>query len=372
MKIAIVHDYLNQYGGAERVVEVLHEIFPEAPIYTSVYLPDNLPDSFKQMDIRTTFMQGFPFIDKLYKKYLMFYPFAMRNLNVKKYDLIISSSSSFAKGVKKGKNALHICYCYTPTRFIWYYDFYIKKERFNKITSFLLPLFIRFLKRWDLKVIKGVDKFIAISKNIQEKINKCYNRDSVIIYPPVDLSKFNILDYGNEDKGDYFLIVSRLNSYKNLDLVVKAINKVSLNLKIIGTGPYRQELERISNGNKKIEFLGRVTDEELKRYYAGCRALIFPGEEDFGISPLEAQALGRPVIAFAKGGALETVINGETGLFFNEDNEDSLAAAIEYFIKIENKFDTSKIRNHALKFDKEIFKSNFKKYIDDFTINILE
>jgi len=369
MKIAIVHDYLNQYGGAERVIEVLHEIFPEAPIYTSVYLPDNLPDSFKQMDIRTTFMQGFPFIDKLYKKYLMFYPFAMRSLNVKKYDLIISSSSSFAKGVKKGKNALHVCYCYTPTRFIWYYNFYVKNEKFNRITSLLLPLFIRFLKRWDLKVIKGIDKFIAISKNIQKKIKVCYDRDSVVIYPPVDLSKFNILDSIDENKGYYFLIVSRLNSYKSLDLVVKAINKLSLNLKIIGTGPYRQELERMAKGNEKIEFLGKVSDEELEKYYAGCRALIFPGEEDFGISPLEAQASGRPVIAFAKGGALETIINGETGLFFKEGNENSLKEAINYFIKIENKFESSKIRAHALKFDKEIFKSNFKKYIDDLTIN---
>ena len=368
MKIAIVHDYLNQYGGAERVVEVLHEVFPEAPIYTSVYLPDNLPDSFKQMDIRATFMQGFPFIDKLYKKYLMFYPFAMRSLNVKKYDLIISSSSSFAKGVKKGKNALHVCYCYTPTRFIWYYNFYIKNENFNKIISFLLPLFIRFLKSWDLKVIKGIDKFIAISKNIQKKIKIYYGRDSVVIYPPVDLSKFNILDANNENKGDYFLIVSRLNSYKNLDLVVKAINKLSLNLKIIGTGPYRQELERIAKGNRKIEFLGRVTDEELKRYYAGCRALIFPGEEDFGMAPLEAQASGRSVIAYAKGGALETIIKGETGIFFKEDNEDSLAEAIKQFVKIEDKFEPQKIRAHALKFDKEIFKINFKKYIDELMI----
>ena len=369
MKIAIVHDYLNQYGGAERVIEVLHEVFPEAPIYTSVYLPDNLPESFKQMDIRTTFMQGFPFIDKLYKKYLMFYPFAIRSLNVKKYDLIISSSSSFAKGVKKGKNALHVCYCYTPTRFIWYYDFYVRKERFNKIISFLLPLFIRFLKRWDLKVIQGIDKFIAISENIQEKIKTCYRRDSVVIYPPVDLSKFNISDENNENKGDYFLIVSRLNSYKSLDLAVKAINKLSLNLKIIGAGPYRQELERMAKGNEKIEFLGKVSDEELKRYYKGCRALIFPGEEDFGISPLEAQASGRPVIAFAKGGALETIITGETGLFFEEGNENSLEEAINYFIKIENNFKSSKIRAHALKFDKEIFKTSFKKYIDDLTIN---
>ena len=365
MKIAIVHDYLNQYGGAERVIEVMHEIFPEAPVFTSIYQPENMPDSFKKMDIRVTFMQKFPFLDRFYKKYFMLYPIAMKSLKVKDFDLIISSSSSFAKGVRKRKNAVHVCYCYTPTRFVWYYNSYIKKENFSKIIStFLLPLFIKSLKKWDLRAVEGVDKFIAISNHIKNKIKACYKRDSEVIYPPVDFEKFNIRQ-ASKERGSYFLVVSRLNAYKNIDMAINACKKINQNLKIIGTGLYLKELKKIAGDSKKIEFLGRVSDEELSNYYSGCRALIFPGEEDFGISPLEAQASGKPVIAYAKGGALETIIDGETGIFFKEDNEDSLSESISDFISMENKFIPEVIRKHALKFDKEVFKKSFKAYIDN-------
>lgn len=365
MKIAIVHDYLNQYGGAERVIEVMHEIFPEAPVFTSIYQPENMPDSFKKMDIRVTFMQKFPFLDRFYKKYFMLYPIAMKSLKVKDFDLIISSSSSFAKGVRKRKNAVHVCYCYTPTRFVWYYNSYIKKENFSKIIStFLLPLFIKSLKKWDLKAVEGVDKFIAISNHIKNKIKACYKRDSEVIYPPVDFEKFKINE-ASKERGSYFLVVSRLNAYKNIDMAINACKKLNQNLKIIGTGLYLKELKKIAGDSKKIEFLGRVSDEELSSYYSGCRALIFPGEEDFGISPLEAQASGRPVIAYAKGGALETIIDGETGIFFKEDNEDSLSESISDFINMENNFIPEVIRKHALKFDKEVFKKSLKAYIDN-------
>ena len=365
MKIAIVHDYLNQYGGAERVIEVMHEIFPEAPVFTSIYQPENMPDSFKKMDIRVTFMQKFPFLDRFYKKYFMLYPIAMKSLKVKDFDLIISSSSSFAKGVRKRKNAVHVCYCYTPTRFVWYYNSYIKKENFSKIIStFLLPLFIKSLKKWDLKAVEGVDKFIAISNHIKNKIKACYKRDSEVIYPPVDFEKFKINE-ASKERESYFLVVSRLNAYKNIDMAINACKKINQNLKIIGTGLYLKELKKITGDSKKIEFLGRVSDEELSSYYSGCRALIFPGEEDFGISPLEAQASGRPVIAYAKGGALETIIDGETGIFFKEDNEDSLSESISDFISMENNFIPEVIRKHALKFEKEVFKKSFKAYIDN-------
>ena len=365
MKVAIVHDYLNQYGGAERVIEVMHEIFPEAPVFTSIYQPENMPDSFKKMDIRVTFMQKFPFLDRFYKKYFMLYPIAMKSLKVKDFDIIISSSSSFAKGVRKRKNAVHVCYCYTPTRFVWYYNSYIKKENFSKIIStFLLPLFIKSLKKWDLKAVEGVDKFIAISNHIKNKIKACYKRDSEVIYPPVDFEKFKINE-ASKERGSYFLVVSRLNAYKNIDMAINACKKLNQNLKIIGTGLYLKELKKIAGDSKKIEFLGRVSDEELCSYYSGCRALIFPGEEDFGISPLEAQASGRPVIAYAKGGALETIIDGETGIFFKEDNEDSLSESISDFINMENNFIPEVIRKHALKFDKEVFKKSFKAYIDN-------
>ena len=358
MKVAIVHDYLNQYGGAERVVEVLHELFPDAPIYTSIYIPNNMPGSFKKMHIETSFMQKLPFLNKHFKKYLLLYPKAMETFNLKEYYLVISSSSAFAKGIITGRETCHICYCYTPARFIWEYNNYVNKENFGKITSRILPFIIRKLKYWDLKTVGRVDHFIAISENIKNKIKKYYKREAEVIFPPVEVSKFKVLN----NTEDYFLIVSRLNAYKNIDIVIKAFNKLHLRLKIIGRGPYRKVLENMKKG-KNIEFLGRVEDKELVKIYSKCRAFIFPGEEDFGISPLEAQASGRPVIAYAKGGALETIIEGTTGLFFRENSVGALIEVINKFIEIENKFDKKVIRENALRFDKKKFKMKLRKFI---------
>ena len=360
MRLAIVHDYLNQYGGAERVIETLHELYPDVPIFTSIYTPKTMPDSFKGMNIKTTFMQRFPLKEKYYKYYLLFYPRAIESLDVSGYDIILSSSSSFAKGIKPGNGALHICYCYTPTRFIWNYRNYIRKEGLTRIVYKVLPLLINNLKKWDLNTVSRVNHFIAISNNIKDKIKKFYKRDSLVIYPPVDISMFEI----GEETEDYFLVVSRLNSYKNIDLVVKAFNDNGHKLKIVGVGPFRKTLEEMAQG-KNIEFLGRVSDDELIKLYGGCRALIFPGEEDFGITPLEAQASGRPVIAYAKGGSLETIIEGKTGLFFRDNHPQSLKGAIEKFIEIEDSFDKKAIRENALKFNKEIFKNNIKAFIDE-------
>ena len=213
MKLAIVHDYLNQYGGAERVIESLHVIYPDVPIYTSIYTPDTMPATFKGMDIRTSFMQRLPFLEKHFKYYLLLYPRAMESFNLSGYDVVLSSSSAFAKGVRTKKGALHICYCYTPTRFVWDYENYVKKEKLLKPVSIMLQLAVKRLKKWDLETIFGVDYFIAISNNIKDKIRKYYNRDSLVIYPPIETSTFDM----QKSTGDYFLIVSRLNSYKNLD-----------------------------------------------------------------------------------------------------------------------------------------------------------
>ncbi len=360
MKVAIVHDYLNQYGGAEKVVEILHEIFPEAPIYTSIYLSGNMPDCFRSMDIRTSFMQNLPFLNRHFKKYLLLYPKAMKSFDLKEYDLVISSSSTFAKGINTGKKTCHICYCYTPTRFIWDHDNYIAKEDFGRIFKAILPLAVRKLKKQDLEAAKGVDHFIAISEIVKKRIKKYYGRESIVIYPPVETSKF--IGSGKDKK--YFLVVSRLNPYKKIDLVIGAFNKLPYELKVVGCGPYMETLKKMAK-SKNIKFLGKISDERLIKIYSECKAFIFPGVEDFGIAPLEAQASGRPVIAYAAGGALETVVEGSTGLFFKRQSVRSLIGSIEKFMKIENSFEPEAIRRNALKFDKEIFKSDLKKFINN-------
>lgn len=358
MNLAIVHDYLNQYGGAEKVVETLHELFPEAPIFTSIYLPEKMPESFKKMDIRTSFMQRLPFLDKHFKKYLMLYPKAFESFDLREYDVVLSSSSAFAKGVKCCPGSTHICYCHTPMRFVWDYDHYVDKENFNVLTRKMLPFFISFLKRWDVKTNTGINSFVAVSKSIQERIKKCYNLESTLIYPPVNVKHAKI----SLDVSNYFLVVSRLNPYKRIDLAIEAFNQLGLPLKIVGDGPQKKSLQAMARPN--IEFVGKVTNEALPEIMSHCQALIFPGKEDFGIVPVEAQACGRPVIAFASGGALETVIEGVTGLFFKEATVESLVRSIRKFDSIKNTFNPSTIRNNALRFDEAIFKKTIKKFVE--------
>ena len=365
MKIAIVHDFLNQYGGAERVIEALHVVYPDAPIYTSIYLSDNLPESFKKMDIRTSFMQKLPFLKKHFKKYLPLYPMAFESFNLKEYDIILSSSSAFAKGVQKATGACHVCYCYTPMRFAWDYDNYIAKECFGNLERQLLPFVISKLKKWDLETKDRVDHYIAISDNIRKRIKRCYGRDSSVIYPPVNTGNFKIA----RKVGDSFLVVSRLNAYKQIDIVINAFNGLKLPLKIIGDGPARKSLERSAASN--IQFLGKVDDIALAEHYAQCRAFIFPGEEDFGIAPVEAQAAGRPVIAYAAGGALETVIEGVTGVFFHEPNSESVAKAVRRLMEIERSFEPRKIRENAIRFDRAIFMREIKEYIHNLFSDVI-
>lgn len=356
MKIAIVHDYLNQYGGAERVVEVLHELFPEAPVYTSVYLPAEMPDTFKQMDIRTSFMQKFPWMKRHFKKYLMFFPKAIESFDFNGYDLILSSSSGWAKAAKHNKNILHICYCYTPMRWVWSYQRYVERENIPQAAEIILKYYIQRLKEWDLQTNNRVDKFVAISNLIQGRIKKWYERESIVIYPPVETRRFKIAD----TISNYFLLVSRLNTYKRVDIVVAAFNQLGLPLVIVGEGPDKSHLEKIAKPN--IKFLGRVSDPVVNEHCARCRAFIFPGEEDFGIAPVEAMASGRPIVAYAAGGALETVVEGVTGVFFKEQTP---AAIVEAVKKMQNMvFDCQQIRNQALRFDKEVFKQKIKEYIE--------
>jgi glycosyltransferase involved in cell wall biosynthesis len=355
LKIAIVHDYLNQAGGAERVVEVFHRMYPEAPIYTTIIDRSKLYDGLKDADIRITWMQRLPGILKHFKKYFMLYPLAIRSMDLREFDLIISSSSAYAKGIKKGSNAVHVCYCYTPMRFVWDYENYLKRENLGPVVKRLLPVFIKLLKKWDIESNKDVDYFIAISNEIKQRIEKFYHRDAQIIFPPVNVANYYISDIDE----DYYLIVSRLAPYKRIDLAIEAFNKSGKKLVVIGSGPAKQQLQKKANNN--ITFMGRLTDEEVAKYMSRCRAFIFPGKEDFGLTPLEANASGRPVVAFKGGGTLDTVKDGVTGVYFEGENPDEIVKAVERLESLS--FDKNTLRKHAEKFNDDKFIYEISKFI---------
>jgi glycosyltransferase involved in cell wall biosynthesis len=357
VKVAIVHDFLNQMGGAEQVVKVFREIFPEAPIYTSVYVPSAVCPSFRTADIRTSFMQRLPMIAKHARRYLPLYPYAFEMFDLSGYDIVLSSSSSFAKGVITPPDTCHISYCYTPMRFAWNYHTYIEQEPFSRLVKFCLPYVIHRVRRWDEITSNRVDYFIAISNEIRRRIWKYYRRDSDIIHPPVDTSKFTLSE---KDEG-YYLILSRLLPYKRIDIAIEAFNRLGLPLKIVGDG---RDLKRLKkNAGPTVEFLGHLSDSEMKRCLSECRALVVPGFEDFGLAPVEAMACGKPVVAYAGGGALETVIDGVTGKLFYEQNPESLAHAILTLDPAA--FDPYEIRAHAESFDVSMFKSHILNFITD-------
>jgi len=357
MKAAIIHDNLNQMGGAERVASVLHEMFPAAPIFTTVVNREILPPDLANADIRPSWMQRLPGLKKHFKKYLPLYPRAIESLDVKKYDLLISSSFAFAKSVIKGPNALHICYCYTPMRFAWDYENYVKRENFNIFYRSSLPLVIARMRQWDQQTKNRPDHYIAISSAVKARIERIYGKDAEVIFPPVDVQKYK----PQEQTENFYLIVSRLTFTKKIDLAVEAFNRLGLRLKIVGSGPFYKTLKGMARPN--VTFLGRLPDKEVADHYAACKALIFAGEEDFGLVPLEANAAGRPVIAFRGGGALDTVVEGLNGLFFAEKTSQSLIEAVKSFESGKYDFDPQQMRNHALRFDKEVFKDRIMSYI---------
>ncbi len=358
MKVALVHDYLNQMGGAERVVLAFHQLFPEAPLYTSIYDPQRVDAAFQQMDIRTSFMQKLPLVTKHHQPYLPFYPFAMESLDLRGYDLVLSSSSAFGKGVITGPETLHICYCHTPMRWCWNYREYVEREHLGKLARSVLPFLITGLRIWDQTSAMRVDHFIANSPVVAERIQKYYRRDAVVIPSPVEVSRFPFDPDTRVE--DYFLVVSRLIPYKRIDLAIEACNRLQLPLAIIGGG---RDLERLKHlAGPTIRFLGRLSDEEVAYYHAHCRALLFPGEEDFGITPLEAQASGRPVIAYGAGGVLASVVDGVTGAFFLEQTVESLASVLSSFD--ERSYDPKTIRNHALEFDLPRFHRRILQFIE--------
>jgi glycosyltransferase involved in cell wall biosynthesis len=358
MKVALVHDYLNQMGGAERVVIALHEIFPDAPIYTSIYDPARVDPAFQKMDIRTSFMQKLPLVTKHHQPYLPLYPFAMEQLDLRGYDLVLSSSSAFGKGVITRPETLHICYCHTPMRWCWNYEEYVERERLGKVARTILPFLITKLRTWDQISAMRVDHFVANSPIVAERIRKYYRREAMYIPPPVEASRFPF-DPTIEAE-NYFLILSRLVPYKRIDLAIEACNQLQLPLVIIGGGRDLERLKRMAGPT--IRFLGKLSDKEVIHYYTHCRAFIFPGEEDFGITPLEAQACGRPVIAYGAGGALATIIDGITGIFFHKQTVKSLMTALASFN--EHMFNPLVIHNHALEFDISRFQHRILQFIE--------
>jgi len=356
VKTAIVHDYLNQAGGAERVVGVLHDMFPSAPIYTSILDRASLWPSLKDADIRPSWMQHIPNITRDFKLYFPFYGYAIERFDLSAYDLVISSSSAFAKGAKVRAGACHICYCHTPMRFVWDYDRYMEREKVPRILQSLLPPVIRRMKTWDVRTCNRPHVYVANSSAGAERISRYYGRGSQVIFPPVDTSRQHLSDVDE----DYYLIVSRLNTYKRVDLAVDAFSKAGRPLVVIGDGPARHDLE--GRAARNVRFLGRLPDNEVAEYYSRCRAFVLPGEEDFGITPLEANAAGRPVIAYRAGGALDTVVPQRTGVFFEEQSVESLLRAVE---AIESKaWDKRLIRQHAARFSEQEFRRRFTEVVE--------
>jgi glycosyltransferase involved in cell wall biosynthesis len=334
-------------GGAERVAEAMHESFPSAPMYTTVALPQSLPERLRTADIRTSPLQHLPAMDRRFRHYFMLYPFAVENFDLSQYDLIFSSSSGYAKGVRRRRNAIHVCYCHTPMRWVWRYDDYVARERFGNFSRALLPMMLWPLRKWDLRASQQPNYYIANSRLVANRIKKIYGREAHVIPPPIDVNRFHM----SNEIDDYYLVLSRLMAYKRIDLAIEACKRMNRRLIVIGDGPDRERLEKL--GDDRIEFLGRQPDKIVNYYAARCRALLFPGEEDFGMAPLEANAAGRPVIAYRAGGAVETVEDQVTGIFFDQASSVSLAEAIEKFEGL--RFDQYTLRRHAERFDRTVF-----------------
>ncbi len=355
MRVALIHDWLTGLRGGEKVLEVLCELYPDATLFTMVYIPDSTSLIIESHPIRTAFTQKLPAVKSLYRWYLPLYPWAVESLDLDGYDLVVSSSHCVAKGVLTPPDSTHICYCHTPMRYVW--------DRFgdyfgNGVTARLVygPV-AHYLRKWDVASAERVDHFIANSKHVAERIQKYYRREADVIYPPVDTEVYVPAE---EEPEDYYLIVSALVPYKRLELAIDAFNKRNEPLLIVGTGPQEAKLKARAGPN--IRFLGGLSQQELRPLYQRCQAVLLPGVEDFGIVPVEAQACGRPVVAFAEGGALESVRDGETGVFFSESSPEALSDAIDRVSSL--RFNSNAVRSWAIGLSRLRFKDRVKTYID--------
>lgn len=357
MKVALVYDRINKWGGAERVLLALHKLFPKAPVFTSVYHPKQA-DWANDFEVKSSFLQQFPHVVRNHELYPFLMPIAFERFSFKEYDLVISLTSEAAKGIITQPGTKHICYCLTPTRYLWSgYGEYFQ----DRALRFFSKPVVSYLKKWDKVAALRPDAYIAISNEVKKRINKYYQREALVVYPPVTLTESNgKVKESNEE--EYFLIVSRLSKftrYKRIDLAIQACNELNLPLKIIGEGSWKKELEQMAGPT--IEFLGNVDDKKLSEYYRKSRGLLFPAVEDFGLTVVEAQGFGKPVIAFRGGGALETIKEGQTGIFFDKQTKNSLIHALQKFQTI--RFDSHVCRSNAQQFGHANFKKSFLKLV---------
>ncbi len=364
LKTAIVHEWLVNYAGSEKVVESLTNIYPEADIYTLVdFLDDDLRKIIlKGKRARTSFIQELPFAKKQFRKYLPLFPKAIESFNLSKYNLIISSSHSVAKGVKTKKDQLHICYCHTPMRYAWdEADYYLSEAKLNTgIRGAAAKIALNYLRKWDLKSANNVNYFIANSNHIAKKIKRIYNRDADVIYPPVDVQNFSLVN----EKEDFYLTASRLVPYKRIDLIVDAFAKMlDKKLVVIGSGPEKEKI--LAKATPNIDVIGYQDFESLRDYMQKAKAFVFAAEEDFGIIVVEAMSCGTPVIAGNYGGTAESVIDGVTGILFKKQSVDSIVDAVKKFDVISHSIDYNAIRNQAEKFSRSNFETNIKNYVQD-------
>ncbi len=350
MKVALVHDYLFEQGGAENVFEVMAGMFPDAPIYTAIYTPDTVSPLFRRREVHTSFLQRITTDKRKAKALLPLYPAAFERMRLRGYDLVLTSSSSFAKGIDVG-GARHVCYCYTPPHFLWQTDRYIEQVRRPALRA-AIHLATGVLRERDRRHADNVTDFIAISGLVQRRIQRIYKRDAAVIYPPIDVAEFHL----SETVEPYYLVVSRLLPYKRVDIVIEACNRLKLPLVVVGDGPDRPRLEALAGPT--VTMRGRLPRAEVVTLMAGCRALVFPGEEDFGLTPLEANASGRPVIAYRAGGALETVVDGDTGVFFDAQTVQAVAGVLRDFD--DRLYRPDVMRAHARTFDQECFREQLR------------
>ncbi|MCU0476876.1 MAG: glycosyltransferase [Anaerolineae bacterium] len=360
MKIALVHDWLNQMGGAEDVLLELARMYPDSPIYTSIFAPEALPPAFAQLPIQTLWMDKLPAIHTHHQPYLPLYPLAWGGLTVRGHDVVLTNKSGFCHGLRV-EGGVQVCYCLAPTRYVWQFEHYVAREGLGGLVQAALRPLVALMKRWDYAAAQRVGHFIAISTEIQARIKQYYDRDSVIIFPPVDTDRFAAAR--TDAVGDYYLVVSRLIPYKRIDLAVRACTALGLPLKVGGRGRDLESLKAIAGPT--VEFLGYVPDDDLPALMAGCKAFLFPGLEDFGITPVQAQAAGRPVIAYGGGGALDTVRPGVTGELFDAMTVEALMATLQAFDPA--RYDPEACQAHARTFDTRVFRAELGAFLHHVT-----